>query len=175
MVRIGILTVSDRAARGEYADLGGPAIIDWLTSAITSPWQPVRRIIPDGFDSVRDALIAMCDNDKVDLLLTTGGTGPSPRDCTPEATESVIGRVMPGFGEAMRLASLQHVPTAILSRQLAGLRGNCLIINMPGKPSSVAVCLNAVFAAVPYCLDLIGAGRIETDGAVIAAFRPQGA
>ena len=173
MVRIGILTVSDRAARGEYEDLGGPAVVDWLRRAIVTPWEPVSRIIPDGVDSVRDALIALCDTDKVDLLLTTGGTGPSPRDCTPEATEAVIERVMPGFGEAMRLASLKHVPTAILSRQTAGLRGACLIVNLPGKPASVAVCLAAVFAAIPFCLDLIGAGRIETDPAVIEAFRPQ--
>jgi len=172
MVRIGILTVSDRAARGEYEDLGGPAIAAWLTRAIVSPWQPVRRIIPDGFDSVREALLGLCDTEQVDLLLTTGGTGPSPRDCTPEATEAVVARVMPGFGEAMRLASLRQVPTAILSRQTAGLRGHCLIINLPGKPTSVAVCLQAVFAAVPYCLDLIGAGRIETDNTVISAFRP---
>ena len=173
MVRIGILTVSDRAARGEYEDLGGPAIAAWLSHAIISPWEPVRKIIPDGVDSVREALVALCDIEKVDLLLTTGGTGPSPRDCTPEATEAVIERVMPGFGEAMRLASLKHVPTAILSRQTAGLRGACLIVNLPGKPTSVAVCLEAVFAAVPYCLDLIGAGRIETDPDVIKAFRPQ--
>jgi len=173
MVRIGILTVSDRAARGEYADLGGPAIVDWLTRAITSPWEPVRRIIPDGFESVRDALIGLCDEAGVDLLLTTGGTGPSPRDCTPEATEAVMQRAMPGFGEAMRRASLHQVPTAILSRQTAGLRGKCLLINLPGKPSAVAVCLQAVFAAVPYCLDLAGGGRIETDPAVITAFRPQ--
>ncbi len=133
----------------------------------------MRRIIPDGFDSVREALLAMCDDAGVDLLLTTGGTGPSPRDCTPEATEAVMQRAMPGFGEAMRLASLQQVPTAILSRQTAGLRGKCLMINLPGKPSAVAVCLQAVFAAVPYCLDLAGAGRIETDPAVITAFRPQ--
>ena len=173
MVRIGILTVSDRAARGEYADLGGPAIADWLGRAITSPWEPVRRIISDGVESVRAALIAMCDEDKVDLLLTTGGTGPSPRDCTPEATEAVIERLMPGFGEEMRRASLRDVPTAILSRQVAGLRGTCLIVNMPGKPSAVATCLNAIFAAVPYCLDLVGAGRIETNPAIIVAFRPK--
>jgi molybdopterin adenylyltransferase len=173
MVRIGILTVSDRASRGEYQDLGGPAVAAWLGRAIVTPWEPVGRVIPDGVESVRNALIALCDVDKVDLLLTTGGTGPSPRDCTPEATESVVDRVMPGFGEAMRQASLQHVPTAILSRQMAGLRGKCLIVNLPGKPASIAVCLEAVFAAVPYCLDLIGAGRIETDDKVIAAFRPK--
>ena len=147
--------------------------MEWLTRAITSPWEPVRRIIPDGFESVRDALIGLCDEAGVDLLLTTVGTGPSPRDCTPEATEAVMQRAMPGFGEAMRRASLQQVPTAILSRQTAGLRGKCLMINLPGKPSAVAVCLQAVFAAVPYCLDLAGGGRIETDPAMISAFRPQ--
>ncbi len=173
MVRIGILTVSDRAARGEYEDLGGPAVAAWLGRAITSPWEAVGRIIPDGVDSVRDALIALCDTDKVDLLLTTGGTGPSPRDCTPEATGAVLERVMPGFGEAMRLASLKHVPTAILSRQTAGTRGQSLIVNLPGKPASISVCLEAVFAAVPYCLDLMDAGRIETDPSVIVAFRPK--
>jgi molybdopterin adenylyltransferase len=172
MVRIGILTVSDRAARGEYEDLGGPAIAAWLRRAITSPWEPVHRVIPDGVESVRAALIGLCDDERVDLILTTGGTGPSPRDCTPEATQAVVEREMPGFGEAMRLASLKFVPTAILSRQLAGTRGRCLIINLPGKPASISVCLEAVFAAVPYCLDLTGAGRIETDPAVIAAFRP---
>lgn len=119
------------------------------------------------------ALVQMCDEERVDLLLTTGGTGPSPRDCTPEATEAAIERVMPGFGEEMRRASLREVPTAILSRQQAGLRGKCLIINLPGKPSAVATCLNAIFAAVPYCLDLAGAGWIETDPAVIVAFRPK--
>jgi molybdopterin adenylyltransferase len=173
MARIGILTVSDRAARGEYEDLGGPAIAAWLWRAITSPWEPVHRVIPDGVESVRAALIGLCDDERVDLILTTGGTGPSPRDCTPEATQAVVEREMPGFGEAMRLASLKFVPTAILSRQLAGTRGRCLIINLPGKPASISVCLEAVFAAVPYCLDLTGAGRIETDPAVIAAFRPK--
>jgi molybdopterin adenylyltransferase len=172
-VRIGILTVSDRASRGEYEDLGGPAVAAWLSRAVVTPWEPVSRVIPDGIENVRDALIQMCDVDKVDLLFTTGGTGPSPRDCTPEATEAVIERLMPGFGEAMRLASLQHVPTAILSRQMAGLRGKCLIVNLPGKPASIAVCLEAVFAAVPYCLDLIGAGRIETDDKMIITFRPK--
>jgi molybdopterin adenylyltransferase len=173
MVRIGILTVSDRAARGEYEDLGGPAIAAWLDRAIVTPWEKVTRVIPDGVDSVSEALIAMCDTDKVDLLFTTGGTGPSPRDCTPEATEAVVERVMPGFGEAMRQASLKHVPTAILSRQMAGTRGACLIVNLPGRPASIAVCLEAVFAAIPYCLDLMGAGRIETDEQVIVAFRPK--
>ncbi len=172
MVRIGILTVSDRASRGQYQDLGGPAIEAWLSRAIASPWAPVRRIIPDGLQIVHDALVDLCDRDRVDLVLTTGGTGPSPRDLTPEATQAVIEKEMPGFGEAMRRASLEVVPTAILSRQLAGIRGRTLIVNLPGKPSSIDLCLGTVFAAVPYCLDLIGAGRIETDPDVIAAFRP---
>ena len=173
MVRIGILTVSDRAARGEYEDLGGPAVVDWLRRAIVTPWEPVSRIIPDGVDSVSDALIALCDIDKVDLLLTTGGTGPSPRDCTPEATEAVIERVMPGFGEAMRLASLKHVPTAILSRQTAAHRGACLIVNLPGSPRSIDLCLSAVFPAIPYCVELIGGAWLDTHAEVVGTVRPK--
>jgi molybdopterin adenylyltransferase len=172
MVRIGILTISDRASRGEYADLAGPAIRQWLERAITSPWTAVPRIIPDGFESVRRALVDFCDVDGVDLVLTTGGTGPSPRDETPEAMHAVIRKELPGFGEVMRRASFETVPTAILSRQSAGTRGTTLIVNLPGKPASIDLCLNAVFPAVPYCLDLIGAGRIETDPAVVSAFRP---
>lgn len=172
MVRIGILTISDRASRGEYADLGGPAIRQWLDTAITSPWAAVARVIPDGFESVRDALIDFSDRDGLDLVLTTGGTGPSARDETPEAMRAVIEKELPGFGEAMRQASFRTVPTAILSRQSAGTRGSTLIINLPGKPSSIDLCLSTVFPAVPYCLDLIGAGRIEINPAIVAAFRP---
>lgn len=172
MARIGILTISDRASRGEYEDLAGPAIHAWLERAITSPWQPVSRIVPDGVESVAAALLEFCDNDGVDLVLTTGGTGPSPRDQTPEAMQAVITRELAGFGELMRRKSLETVPTAILSRQMAGTRGKTLIINLPGKPASIDVCLRAVFPAVPYCLDLMGAARIETDPAVIEAFRP---
>ncbi|PRD41895.1 molybdopterin adenylyltransferase [Phyllobacterium phragmitis] len=172
MVHIGILTISDRASRGAYADLSGPAIRQWLERAIISPWTPVPRIIPDGFESVRRALIDFCDQDRVDLVLTTGGTGPSARDETPEAMHAVIEKELPGFGEAMRRASLETVPTAILSRQMAGTRGKTLIVNLPGKPSSIDLCLNTVFPAVPYCLDLIGARRIETDPVIVAAFRP---
>jgi molybdopterin adenylyltransferase len=174
LVKIGIVTVSDRASRGEYEDRGGPAIADWLGRALISPWEKVARVIPDGVESVRDTLIDLVDREGVELLLTTGGTGPSPRDCTPEATEAVVERVFLGFGEEMRRVSLTQVPTAILSRQMAGTRGRCLIINLPGKPSAIDVCLGAIFAAVPYCLDLLGAGRIETDPAVIKAFRPGG-
>jgi len=173
MVQIGILTISDRASRGDYADLGGPAIERWLGRAITSPWTAVRHIIPDGFESVRDALIEMCDQQRLDLVLTTGGTGPSPRDLTPEAMRAVMIKELPGFGEMMRQASFASVPTAILSRQTAGVRGHTLIINLPGKPAAVDLCLDTVFPAVPYCLDLIGAGRIETDPARAVAFRPR--
>lgn len=172
MVKIGIVTVSDRASRGEYEDKSGPAITEWLKAAISSAWQPVVRVIPDGMESVRDTIIALCDMDRCDLVLTTGGTGPSDRDLTPEAMVAVLHKELPGFGELMRQVSLREVPTAILSRQTAGTRGKTLIINIPGKPSSIKTCLDAVFPAVPYCLDLIGAGRIETHGNVCAAFRP---
>lgn len=174
-VRIGIVTISDRASAGTYEDLSGPAIEAWLRRAITSPWVADYRIIPDGFESVRDTLIALCDDERMDLICTTGGTGPSPRDLTPEAMAAVIEKQLPGFGEQMRRISLNEVPTAILSRQEAGVRGKTLIVNLPGKPASIAVCLSAVFPAIPYCLDLIGAGRIETDPDVCAAFRPKGA
>ncbi|MBI3274668.1 MAG: molybdopterin adenylyltransferase [Methylocystis sp.] len=133
-----------------------------------------RRIVPDGFESVRDALIDLADNVGCDLIVTTGGTGPSPRDLTPEATRAAAPREFPGFGELMRKASLAQVPTAILSRQLAAQRGKCLIVNLPGKPAAIEMCLNAVMPAVPYCLDLIGAGYIETDPSQVKAFRPKG-
>lgn len=171
-VRIAILTVSDRASRGEYEDKGGPAVRAWLQRVITSPADIAIEIIPDGFESVRNALVRLCDEDGVDMVLTTGGTGPSPRDLTPEAMQEVLEKELPGFGELMRKVSLEQVPTAILSRQTAGTRGKTFILNLPGKPSAIDVCLSAVFAAVPYCLDLIGAGRLETDPAVIKAFRP---
>ena len=173
-MHIAILTISDRASRGEYPDLSGPAIEDWLRAAIVSPFRLTRRIVPDGLPSVRDALTDLCDSERADLVLTTGGTGPSPRDLTPEAMQAVLHKELPGFGELMRRVSLEQVPTAILSRQTAGIRGRTLIVNLPGKPSAIALCLNAVFPAVPYCLDLIGAGRIETDPAVLASFRPAG-
>jgi molybdopterin adenylyltransferase len=171
--RIGVVTASDRASAGVYQDESGPAIEAYLQRVLTTPFSILRRIIPDGFESVRDTLIDLADNERCDLILTTGGTGPSPRDLTPEATLAAAPRVFPGFGELMRQVSLQHVPTAILSRQIAAQRGACLVINLPGKPASIAVCLDAVFPAVPYCLDLIGAARIETDPAVLASFRPK--
>ncbi len=171
--RIGIVTASDRASAGVYRDESGPAIEAWLNRSLVTKFEILRRIIPDGFESVRDTLIELVDVDKCDLVLTTGGTGPSPRDLTPEATEAVAHRHFPGFGELMRQTSLQQVPTAILSRQMAVTRGQCLIVNLPGKPASIAVCLDAVFPAVPYCLDLMGAAFIDTDPAVLRSFRPK--
>ncbi|KAB2670630.1 molybdopterin adenylyltransferase [Ochrobactrum sp. LMG 5442] len=172
MVKIGFVTVSDRASRGEYEDQSGPAMEAWLKSAIVTPYESVCRVIPDGMESVRDTLIDLCDNEACDLILTTGGTGPSPRDETPEAMQAVLHKELPGFGELMRRVSLEQTPTAILSRQTAGSRGKSFILNLPGKPASIAMTLQAIFPAVPYCLDLIGAGRIETDPAVVKAHRP---
>ncbi len=171
--RIGVVTASDRASAGIYKDESGPAIEAYLSRALTTPFRIIRRVIPDGFESVRDTLIELADQQGCDLVLTTGGTGPSPRDLTPEATQAAAPRILPGFGELMRQESLKHVPTAIFSRQIAAHRGSCLIINLPGKPASIEVCLDAVFPAVPYCLDLIGAARIETDSAVLKSFRPK--
>jgi molybdopterin adenylyltransferase len=171
--RVGVVTASDRASIGLYEDESGPAIIAYLARVLTTPFHIVRRIIPDGFESVRDTLIDLADNEKCDLILTTGGTGPSPRDLTPEATLAAAPRELPGFGELMRQESLKQVPTAILSRQLAAHRDACLVINLPGKPASIEVCLNAVFPAVPYCLDLIGAAFIDTNPDVLKSFRPK--
>ena len=172
-VPIGTLTVSDRAYRGVYDDRGGPALRDYLGRVLVSPWRAEQRIVPDETDVIVAALIELCDAKACPLVLVTGGTGPAPRDVTPEATAKVCERLLPGFGEAMRTASLAEVPTAILSRQIAGTRGKSLIINLPGKPASIRTCLDAVFAAVPYCIDLLGGPRLETDPAVCAAFRPQ--
>lgn len=171
-MRIAVVTISDRASRGQYEDLSGPAVEAWLRETIVTPFEIVRRIIPDGIASVRDTLLALCDDQHADLILTTGGTGPAPRDETPEAMREVVTRELPGFGEQFRRASLGQTPTATLSRQMAGTRGKTLIINLPGKPHSIRFSLDAVFAAVPYCLDLIGAGWIDTDPARIKAFRP---
>ncbi len=171
--RIGIVTISDRASQGVYEDLGGPAIRATLHAYLRSPWQEFYRLIPDDLDGISATLRALCDDEHCDLVVTTGGTGPSPRDVTPEATEAVCDKMMPGFGELMRATSLRFVPTAILSRQTAGIRGRTLLINLPGKPKSIRECLDAVFPAVPYCLDLIGAAYLDTDPAVITAFRPK--
>ncbi|MCE6951851.1 molybdopterin adenylyltransferase [Cereibacter sphaeroides] len=159
-MKIAIVTASDRASRGDYEDLSGPAIADWLASAVTSPYEILRRIVPDGIESVRDTLIDLCDREGAALVFTTGGTGPSPRDLTPEAMAAVIEKELPGFGELLRLTGLQQTPTAILSRQTAGIRGRSLIVNLPGQPASITLSLQAIFAAIPKCLDLIGAGRM---------------
>ena len=171
--RIGVLTVSDRASRGEYEDLGGPAIEATFRVYLRSPWTKVYRCIPDERELIERTLIELVDDERCDLVVTTGGTGPAPRDVTPEATEAVCERMMPGFGELMRATSLRYVPTAILSRQTAGIRGAALIVNLPGKPKSIRECLDAVFPAIPYCLDLIGAAYLEHDPAVIQVFRPK--
>jgi molybdopterin adenylyltransferase len=173
--KIGIVTVSDRASRGIYEDKGGPAIAAYLAQILTSPWEAVARVIPDEQRVIEETLIALADTENCGLILTTGGTGPAARDVTPEATEAVCAKMMPGFGELMRTRSLEQVPTAILSRQTAGIRGASLIVNLPGKPAAIEVCMSAVFPAIPYCLDLIGAARLETNPEKCAAFRPKGA
>jgi molybdopterin adenylyltransferase len=173
-IPIGVVTISDRAFRGVYEDKGGPGIEAALRELLATPWRPERRIVPDERPAIEAALIALADEAPgCSLILTTGGTGPAPRDVTPEATEAVCDRMLPGFGELMRLKSLAEVPTAILSRQVAGTRGSSLIINLPGKPAAIRTCLDAVFAAVPYCIDLIGGARLETDPRFCTAFRPK--
>ena len=171
--RIGILTVSDRASQGEYEDRGGPAIHAYLSEVLTSAWQPVTEIVSDDQAVVEAALIRMCDEEKCCLVVTTGGTGPAKRDVTPEATEAVAEKLMPGFGELMRQVSLRAVPTAILSRQTAAIRTHGLIVNLPGQPKAISECLDAVFPAIPYCIDLIGGPFLETDEGRLVAFRPK--
>ena len=173
IARVGIVTVSDRASRGDYEDLGGPAIRAWLARAISSPWEAVVRLIPDECAQVEATLKELCDDEGCCLVVTTGGTGPAARDVTPEATAAVIEKLMPGFGEQMRAISLRHVPTAILSRQIAGIRGGALIINLPGKPAAIAECLEAVFPAVPYCIDLIEGPFLTADESFVKVFRPK--
>ena len=172
-VKIGIVTVSDRATRGEYEDLGGPAIRDWFSRALTTPWQAEARMVADEQQDIETVLCELADEAGCCLIVTTGGTGPARRDVTPEATGAVCDKILDGFGEQMRAVSLQYVPTAILSRQIAGIRGASLIINLPGKPSAIAECLDAVFPAVPYCIDLIDGPYLETDESVIRVFRPK--
>ena len=171
--RIGIVTVSDRASAGIYEDLSGKAIIDTLNAYLTSEWEPVYQVIPDEQDQIEATLVRLADEESCCLIVTTGGTGPTKRDVTPEATEAVCDRMMPGFGELMRAESLKFVPTAILSRQTAGLRGSSLIVNLPGKPKSIRECLDAVFPAIPYCIDLMEGPYLECDEAVIKPFRPK--
>jgi molybdopterin adenylyltransferase len=184
---IGLVSISDRASSGTYEDKGLPALQEWFGAALASPWRMESRLIPDEQPLIEQTLIDLCDNVGCHLVLTTGGTGPSPRDVTPEATLAVAHKVMPGFGEQMRQISLHFVPTAILSRQTGVIRGKSLILNLPGQPKSIKETLEGVkdadgkslvpgiFAAVPYCLDLIGGPYVETHEAVIKAFRPKSA
>ena len=172
-IRIGIVTVSDRASAGVYEDRGGPAILECLREMLSCEWQPVAKVIPDDRPTIEATLRELCDAGCC-LVVTTGGTGPAPRDVTPEATEAVCEKMLPGFGELMRAVSLKVVPTAILSRQTAGVRGRSLIVNLPGKPSAIRDCLMAVMSAIPYCVDLIGGPFLTTNEAVVKAFRPKG-
>ncbi|MGV8933890.1 MAG: molybdopterin adenylyltransferase [Gallionellaceae bacterium] len=172
---IGLVSISDRASSGVYQDAGLPALEEWLRNALSSPWQAITRLIADEQAHIEANLLELADDEGCHLILTTGGTGPSPRDVTPEATLAVAHRVLPGFGEQMRAVSLKYVPTAILSRQVGVTRGSCLIINLPGQPKAIKETLDGIFAAVPYCIDLIGGPYIETNTAVINAFRPKSA
>lgn len=184
-ITIGLVSISDRASDGTYEDQGIPALRDWLASALTSPWQAETRLIPDDRETIERTLRELVDEAGCSLVLTTGGTGPAPRDVTPEATLAVGEKEMPGFGEEMRRISLNFVPTAILSRQVAVVRGQCLIVNLPGQPKSIRETLEGlrdadgkvthvgVFAAIPYCIDLIGGPYVEADETVIKVFRPK--
>ncbi len=171
--RIGILTVSDRASRGEYEDRSGPAIEELLKETLTSEWEPVYRVVPDEREAIEAALTSMADDDGCCLVVTTGGTGPALRDVTPEATEAVCEKVLDGFGEQMRAVSLEKVPTAILSRQIAAIRGRTLVVNLPGSPRAIRDCLLAVFPAIPYCLDLLEGPYLTTNEEIVTAFRPR--
>src|SRR4051794_17225111 len=172
-IRIGIVTVSDRASRGQYEDRGGPAIGDSLAEILTCTWEPVARLIPDEQPVIEATLRELCDAEACCLVVTTGGTGPARRDVTPEATVAVCDKLLDGFGEQMRAVSLRSVPTAILSRQLAGTRGRSLIVNLPGKPAAIRDCLLAVFPAIPYCVDLLEGPYLTTNETVVKAFRPK--
>ena len=172
---IGLVSISDRAAGGVYEDKGLPALQEWFGAALASPWQMVTRLIPDELPLIEATLKELVDQARCHLVLTTGGTGPAPRDVTPEATLAVADKVMPGFGEQMRQVSLKYVPTAILSRQVGVIRKQALILNLPGQPKAIKETLDGVFAAVPYCIDLIGGPYIETHEHVVKAFRPKSA
>ncbi len=186
-LKVGLVSISDRASTGAYKDEGLPSLKDWLGRALASPWECVERLIPDERPLIEAALVALADAEGCDLVLTTGGTGPARRDVTPEATLAVADRVMPGFGEQMRQVSLKFVPTAILSRQVAVIRKQALIVNLPGQPKAIRETLEGVkgeagetvvagiFAAIPYCIDLIGGPYVETHDAVVKAFRPKSA
>lgn len=174
-LKIGLVSISDRASKGVYEDKGIPGLLEWLESVLTTPWEHETRLIADEQPVIEECLCELADKSDCHLILTTGGTGPAKRDVTPEATLAVADKVMPGFGEEMRRISLQYVPTAILSRQTAVIRGRSLIINLPGQPKAIKETLDGIFAAVPYCLDLIGAPYIETNPEHIKAFRPKSA
>jgi molybdopterin adenylyltransferase len=172
---VGLVSISDRASSGVYEDKGLPALREWFGAALASPWRMETRLIPDEQATIEATLIELCDAAGCHLVLTTGGTGPAPRDVTPEATVAVADKVMPGFGEQMRAVSLKYVPTAILSRQVGVIRGKSLILNLPGQPKAIKETLDGVFAAVPYCIDLIGGPYVETREEVVKAFRPKSA
>jgi molybdopterin adenylyltransferase len=172
---IGLVSISDRASSGVYEDQGIPALREWFGSALASPWRMENRLIPDEQAVIEKTLIELADAVGCHLVMTTGGTGPAPRDVTPEATLAVAHKVLPGFGEQMRQVSLKYVPTAILSRQVGVVRGKTLILNLPGQPKAIKETLDGIFAAVPYCIDLIGGPYVETNEAVLKAFRPKSA
>lgn len=172
MIRIGIINVSDRASRGIYEDLPGKAIFSTLQEYLKTPWEQVYAVIPDEQPLIEKTMIDMADRAGCCLIISSGGTGPAIRDVTPEATEAVCDKMMPGFGELMRAESLKYVPTAILSRQTAGIRNKTLIVNLPGRPKAIRQCLDAIFPAIPFCLDLLGWGYLECNELVIKAFRP---
>ena len=174
-VRIGIVTVSDRASEGAYADEGGPAILGFLQEALRSPWTAEYRCVPDEQPVIEKTLIELTDVVGCSVVVTTGGTGPAPRDVTPEATEAVCDKMLPGFGEQMRAISLQYVPTAILSRQVGGVRHRSLVFNLPGRPKAIRETIDEVWKAVPYCVDLIGGPYMDMDDDVCASFRPPAA
>ena len=173
MIRIGIINISDRASKGIYEDIPGKAIVETLNEYISSPWEKEYAIIPDEQLIIENTMIDMADNKNCCLIITSGGTGPAKRDVTPEATEAVCNTILPGFGELMRAVSLTHVPTAILSRQIAGIRNQTLIVNLPGKPKAIRQCLDAVFPAIPYCIDLLEGPFLECNEAVMKPFRPK--
>ena len=173
VLRVGVVTVSDRASRGEYEDRSGPAIVHWLTGALVTPWQHIAVVVPDERDQIAAHLRRLADDEECHLVLTTGGTGPAPRDVTPEATLDVAHRVLPGFGEKMRAISLQYVPTAILSRQIGVSRGKTLIVNLPGSPRSIAEILDELFESIPYCIELMEGPYVDTNPDVVTAFRPK--
>jgi len=173
MIKIGVINVSDRASQGIYEDIPGKAVVELLHEYLISEFDVVYRVIPDEEDQLAQAMMQMADDEGVCLIITTGGTGPALRDVTPEATEAICQKMLPGFGELMRQVSLQYVPTAILSRQTAGVRGKTLIVNLPGKPKAIRQCLEAVFPAIPYCIDLIGGPFLVCNEENMKAFRPK--